>query len=125
MKISLPVSILLNIAAIVAGAPTQGTDDPNNSSTVLDLQARGDFVGEHYCGIFANADSNNANDLIQSLGGDKKNNKYSIGARGCYRVACHNTSGVYVCNVSQNKLVLPPPHLFLFISSFSVWYSQE
>ncbi|ROV97401.1 hypothetical protein VMCG_06924 [Cytospora schulzeri] len=100
-------SILLSIAALVASAPTSATEESSNNSTVPNLEARSnEIVGEHYCGVFANADSNNAKSLVQSLGSDKTNNKYSIGAHGCYRVACHNTSGVYVCNDNDFELIV-------------------
>lgn len=124
MKYFFTTSILLNIAAIVASTPTEATEESSNNSTVLDLQRRSnDFVGEHYCGLFANADSSNANALIKSLGGDKKNNKYSIGAHGCYRVACQNTSGVYVCNVSHENTQPPPPGVFLFSLLCSICFT--
>lgn len=107
MKNFLATSILLNVSALVAGVPTSATE----WSDLLNFDVRSNnFVGEHYCGLFANADSNDADSLIQSLGGDNKGKQYSIGAHGCYRVACHNTSGVYVCNVSYvQDYPRPPP----------------
>lgn len=115
MKNFLVTSILLNVSALVAGVPTSTADE----STVLNLEARSNsFVGEYYCGLFANADSSDANSLIQSLGGDNKSKKYSIGAHGCYRVACHNTSGVFVCNVSHVQDIPPPNPSSIPSSSF-------
>lgn len=100
-------TIILNVAALVTGAPAPAAGDSGHmhtsSGTTPGLEARGDTInGMHYCGIFANADSNDAADLVSSLGGDKKNDQYPISAHGCKRVACHNTSGVYVCNVSHH-----------------------
>lgn len=101
MKSILATAALLNVANIVAGAPAPMAEGSGNSSTMLNLEARSDtIIGEHYCGIFANADSDNTKSLLNSLSGDGKNDEYTIAAHGCYRVACHNTSGVYVCNVS-------------------------
>ncbi|ROV96930.1 hypothetical protein VSDG_04072 [Cytospora chrysosperma] len=103
MKNLLATSILLNVSALVAGVPTSATE----WSDLLNFDVRSNnFVGEHYCGLFANADSNDADSLIQSLGGDNKGKQYSIGAHGCYRVACHNTSGVYVCNDNGFELTV-------------------
>ncbi|KAK7731817.1 hypothetical protein SLS53_008638 [Cytospora paraplurivora] len=108
MKTSLTTTIFLNVAALVAGAPAPTSGDPSHaSSTTPDLEARGDTInGMHYCGIFANADSSDAAALVSSLGGDKKKDEYSIASHGCKRVACHNTSGVYVCNDNNHKITV-------------------
>ncbi|KUI60982.1 hypothetical protein VP1G_08174 [Cytospora mali] len=104
MKSFLATAVLLKVAILVAGAPAPAADD---SADRTDLETRSNsVVGEYYCGVFANADAGNAKDLISQLSGNMKDDKFAIAAHGCYRVACHNTSGVYVCNDNNSELTV-------------------
>lgn len=51
-----------------------------------------------YCGIFATGYMEDLKDLLWDM--HKKNNiiNYIVGWKECRRVACKNTSGIYICN---------------------------
>lgn len=60
--------------------------------------------GTLYCGIFASGDKGTAAGLLTDLDagahGKIAHKSFTIPSRGCERVTCWDTTGIYVCNVS-------------------------
>lgn len=58
------------------------------------------------CGVFATADKRNFMQLQYDL--RKVGGNCTVPARSCLRLSCWNTSGIYVCNVSDTLCLSPP-----------------
>lgn len=106
MKVGITAAILLQAAGIVtAGAPEprgelQTEDVDTNSTFSLEAREEGHGRGQVLCGPYANADRSKALELIYILDNADRGKKYTIKPGQCDRVACQDTSALYVCNVS-------------------------
>lgn len=104
MKVFTKAAIVIVTAVLsspVRSSPIYGnlTWEADGSSLLESRSAS--FTGMQYCGNFANGNAGMVESLADKLNqGDLKTRVYNIGAGGCNRVQCWDTSGIYVCNVS-------------------------
>lgn len=77
--------------------------DGTDASTAKHLNKRNGML---YCGSFMPANYRDASYLVEDMGNSHPNTYHSVDAHGCRRVACNNTSAVYVCNDRSTGLSL-------------------